>query len=376
MARFKPKTLLALGVMCCAVIYLSLGVVNHYLHFTDIVDHQAKQLKILSSIENITKQIAVRNVTSKAVSTMGKSSLFTSKYLLNNPFMCSSEKNLTFIVIIHTAIENFNKRLGIRQTWANPVHYKTFTMRTVFFVGRPKDKALQSFLQSESEQHNDLVQGNFLDTYRNITYKAVMAFQWIYEFCSHAQIVLKADDDMFVNMFKLVQWRLPVLRRQPRQMMCEVVRKGRIRRKKGDKWAILPGELSGRTAYPTYCRGYLVLITPDLIKLVLNKVSSTPFFWIDDVYLYGLVPEFLNITWRNIVPLVPESTENCWQAYSDGKNRPYLFPDGCLNIPSSEHMVNVWLTVLINLPGSSRHLLTEHTLPSWLFKPFSNTGPL
>lgn len=289
--------------------------------------------------------------------------------------MCSSLKSLTFIVVVHTAIENFNKRLGIRQTWANPTHYKNLTMRTVFFVGKPKDKTLQGLIESESEQHNDLVQGNFLDTYRNITYKAVMAFQWVYEFCSHAQMVLKVDDDMFVNMFKLMQWRLPVLRHQPRQMMCEVVRNGRIRREKGDKWAILPEELLGRKKYPTYCRGYLVLVTPDLIKLALDKVSSTPFFWIDDVYLYGLVPEGLNIKWHNLVPLIPETTEDCFQAYSDGKYRPYLYPDGCLNIPSSEHMINVWLTLLMNLPVSYRHFLTEHTVPSWLFKPDSDIPP-
>ena len=66
-------------------------------------------------------------------------------------------------------------------------------------------------LEAESQEFGDLVQGNYLDTYRlvnslthclvfvlsyrNLTYKNVMGKMWIATFCSQAELVVKADDD-------------------------------------------------------------------------------------------------------------------------------------------------------------------------------------
>ena len=53
----------------------------------------------------------------------------------------------------------------------------------------------------ENEQHRDLVQGNFLDTYYNLTYKSVMGHLWVSEFCRQAELVVKADDDIYVDLY-------------------------------------------------------------------------------------------------------------------------------------------------------------------------------
>ena len=70
--------------------------------------------------------------------------------------------------------------------------------------GATTDAALQRRLEEESRRHGDLVQGDFLDTYHNLSYKAVMGNLWVAEFCSQAQFVVKTDDDMYVDLYEVV----------------------------------------------------------------------------------------------------------------------------------------------------------------------------
>ena len=55
----------------------------------------------------------------------------------------------------------------------------------------------------ENVQHADIVQGNFVDSYRNLSYKATMGNLWVSEFCEQAEFVVKTDDDMFIDLFEV-----------------------------------------------------------------------------------------------------------------------------------------------------------------------------
>ena len=63
--------------------------------------------------------------------------------------------------------------------------------------------------QDVSHEHSiyrDIVQENFIDSYVNSTLKAVMAFRWARTFCRNAQYVLIANDDVVVDVFKLIPY--------------------------------------------------------------------------------------------------------------------------------------------------------------------------
>ena len=49
--------------------------------------------------------------------------------------------------------------------------------------GVPSDRQLQESVTRENEIHHDLVQGDFLDTYRNLSYKNIMGQLWASEYC-------------------------------------------------------------------------------------------------------------------------------------------------------------------------------------------------
>ena len=75
--------------------------------------------------------------------------------------------------------------------------------RLVFLLGATKDAALQRSLEMESRRHGDLVQGDFLDTYHNLSYKEIMGNLWISEFCEQAEFVVKTDDDQFIDLYEV-----------------------------------------------------------------------------------------------------------------------------------------------------------------------------
>ena len=61
----------------------------------------------------------------------------------------------------------------------------------------------QKQLEEESSKYGDIIQGDFLDTYHNLSYKAVMGNLWVAEFCSQAEFVVKTDDDMYVDLYEV-----------------------------------------------------------------------------------------------------------------------------------------------------------------------------
>ena len=50
---------------------------------------------------------------------------------------------------------------------------------------------LQEEIERENSEHHDIIQGDFVDTYRNLSYKNIMGKLWVSEFC--AQVGLRSD---------------------------------------------------------------------------------------------------------------------------------------------------------------------------------------
>ena len=66
----------------------------------------------------------------------------------------------------------------IRASWGRPRMPGVVT-RLVFMLGATENTTLQEEIIAESVEQGDLVQGTFLDTYRNLTYKSVTGHVWV-----------------------------------------------------------------------------------------------------------------------------------------------------------------------------------------------------
>ena len=210
-------------------------------------------------------------------------------YIINNSKICNGVKKMAFLVLVHTATNHSARREAIRKTWANYSVYQKYKMRIVFLVGLPQNGSLQEQLDDESRVHGDLVQGNFLDTYHNLTHKGVMGLRWVTENCRQAKFIVKVDDDVFVNTLLLIKNVLLKYWNSPRIIIGARVINPKIRR--SGKWAVDEHEFSGLERYPfPYAQGEFVVMTSDMIKPLYKAAKITPFFWIDDIYLFGQLP--------------------------------------------------------------------------------------
>lgn len=120
------------------------------------------------------------------------------RYVVNSD-VCESQCTP---ILVHSHVGHFERRQAIRRSYPQTVLGR-LGLRYVFMTGLPADHALQSLLHRESKRHGDIVQGNFADAYRNLTYKHVMSLTWFAERCRQSSHAVKMDDDIAVNVFKL-----------------------------------------------------------------------------------------------------------------------------------------------------------------------------
>ena len=217
------------------------------------------------------------------------------KYILNARNMCKG-KDVFLMIYVHTAPSHTKRRMVIRNTWANQKYYPDDIVRVIFVMGKTKDKQeIQDSLAFESEQYGDIVQEDFEDTYKNLTYKGIAALKWIKIYCSHSKFVLKTDDDIFVNMFTLMR-HLKSLDRYGTQnknlIMCLVWYRMPVMRT--GKWKVSEADFKDKY-YPTYCSGSAFTMSTDVAVRMFNVSLYTKFFWVDDFYITGLLPLKLGV---------------------------------------------------------------------------------
>ncbi|KAL0280409.1 UNVERIFIED_CONTAM: hypothetical protein PYX00_001704 [Menopon gallinae] len=205
---------------------------------------------------------------------------------MNNVVICNDSDPL-LIVIVHSHPNNFLKRSTIRNTWGSVVSSR---FKLLFLVGISENKRLQSSLDEENKLYRDLIQGNFVDAYRNMTYKHVMGLKWVYYFCPNSRYILKADDDVFVNSPAMLDYiskkLLPYSVKN--LLLCSPNINTPAKRSSRSKWRVTFREYAF-PMYPTYCEGFAIMYSPDVVYTLYAHAQSENYFWIDDVHITGLL---------------------------------------------------------------------------------------
>ena len=222
---------------------------------------------------------------------------FHFSYTLNPSSLCSGQ-DLVVVVYVHTSPDHLERRMTIRETWGNPKNFEKEYMRVVFVVGLPEKNDTQNYLEMESRYYGDILQANFVDSYRNLTYKAMLGLKWTSSYCSHVPFVLKTDDDMFVNVFNLVRHLRSLYAHginTNMTIMCFLFDYASpVYRNKANKWYVSPREFAD-TKYPIYCSGTAWIYSMDLVTELFRVAEYTRFFWVDDLWVTGFLIKRLNL---------------------------------------------------------------------------------
>uniref|UniRef100_A0A8D8PB34 Hexosyltransferase n=1 Tax=Culex pipiens TaxID=7175 RepID=A0A8D8PB34_CULPI len=195
------------------------------------------------------------------------------------------------LVLVHSAPTNWYKRNTIRDTWGR---YDP-RAKLVFLLGAVNSSVLQRRIEKENRLYDDIVQGSFLDAYRNMTYKHVMALKWFTYHCPEAKYILKADDDVFVNTPALYNVLSGLQTPRRRLLFCQEIWNAPVKRTHRSKWFVSIPEYRNKY-YPNHCPGYSILYSPDVAYQLYREAMRQPYFWIDDVHVTGTIAQRINVT--------------------------------------------------------------------------------
>ena len=197
---------------------------------------------------------------------------------------CTQEVFL--LIMVMTGPANLERRTVIRKTWATDPSMN-IRWKTVFLVGQTAGNNIQNkYLEAEGRIHKDLIRGAQNEHYYNLTLKTQMGLEWAAKYCEF-HFLLKADDDVFVNPYKLMDYlRKPDT---PKTKLytgrCAHLGIPHRRGKYGVSW-----EEYNKTRFPDFCAGPAYLLSSDVVHKVVKLFDGNrkP-LKLEDVYVGTLV---------------------------------------------------------------------------------------
>ncbi|XP_068203276.1 beta-1,3-galactosyltransferase 5-like isoform X2 [Palaemon carinicauda] len=198
------------------------------------------------------------------------------------------------LAVVLSAIPHAKEREVIRNTWANPDYYKLTKIRAIFILGATTNETLQHAVEEEIEKYQDIIQYNYIDSYRNLTYKTISWMTWVRDYCEDVPWIAKIDDDNVVNPFALNHYLVDRFKQNPSPNTIHGRLRGNNKSMRNGKWVVTKEEYPP-DKYPPFVLGPAYIVGRNAIDKLLEYVPYTPFLWLEDVYMTGLVAKAAGI---------------------------------------------------------------------------------
>ncbi|GFN75382.1 hexosyltransferase [Plakobranchus ocellatus] len=254
-----------------------------------VIIEQREQIKDLSQSLKVLQQRADDTPTIKYPK---RASDDLTGVLIGTDDECGNASSLDAVMLVHSAAGHFSRRERYRKAYTNGTLVNgQHKLKVVFLIGHVLDAQIQIDLEIENRKYGDTLIGVFLDTYQNLTLKAVMGYRWAAEYCGNTKLIIKMDDDVFFNVGKFFDTFWSEKTHSKRSIFCNVWEQAPVGR--SGKWKVEKDIFANDTYHFPYCAGFFIVITTDLLVPMYNAAKSIDFFWIDDVFMYGMVPDVL-----------------------------------------------------------------------------------
>jgi hypothetical protein len=194
------------------------------------------------------------------------------------------DEDINLLALVPIRVNGFDKRNFIRTTWKN-----NDKIRLLFLTGQSKHDRINKKLKYESKLYNDIIQQDFRDTYLNLTLKTMMGLEWASKYCNHAEFVLKVDEDVAVNVDKLLNF-LKNTESKLNTFYGVITKSYRVSRY-DENYPVTYEEYADEW-FPNYCAGSSYLLTGDLVSKMYKLSKYVKKFCIEDIYS-GLLGKYL-----------------------------------------------------------------------------------
>ena len=231
----------------------------------------------------------------------------------SSPAFCPQKtktKKSSLLVVVMSAASNFAQRHMARNLWlrsrfkVKAEFVASHPWKYLFLVGKPNAKtreksvALQRSIATESCHFFDILQVDVMEDYYNLTAKKMAAFDYVLRNGINFDILLKTDDDCFVNVQLTLEWLDSVT---SKAYAC-AVRGAKNRtgkyflggtcaflsspvRNPRNKWYLSPHDYPDEK-FPPFCYGPGYFLSYDLVRAIssLTGEDRMESFRIEDVH--------------------------------------------------------------------------------------------
>ncbi|XP_054726941.1 beta-1,3-galactosyltransferase 5 [Anastrepha obliqua] len=229
------------------------------------------------------------------------------KYEMANNVCRKYDKELLAIIIITSYAGHDELRAAHRQAIPQSKLSEMGMQRVFLLAALPHTEKFitQKQLLDEQQRFGDLLQGNFQEAYRNLSYKHVMGLRWAATDCSSAKFIIKIDDDIVYDVFHFRRYLESLEVQQPNLIASSTYLAGYVLnarapvRNTANKWYVSKQEWP-KDIYPAYLSGWLYITNPATALRLVKEAQQTPFFWIDDTWVTGILREKLNLPMQHL----------------------------------------------------------------------------
>ena len=302
-----------------------------------------------TSVKQAANSSVIPITTGKALS---DNKLYHPDVILANNAIC--DRKLELLVYIQSHWGNFMRRRILRNTWASKNTFTKVNIAAVFILGRPEKKDDQIKINNEQLINGDIIEGDVLESHQNISQKSKIAMKWIHTHCSNTKYVLKTDDDIFINIFELLEHILPTIDSSKNVIACHIKESGSsvIVRNKNSKWYVPEHFFPNMTHFPRFCTGYAVVMTTTLVHELYKVSQNTPALPVDDVYTFGVLTQPIkDIKFVNLEDRFTLSQDKGVKAYSEGDTKAFV----AVSAPKAGAMEDLWSYTLLDLSTWARN---------------------
>lgn len=210
---------------------------------------------------------------------------------LDSPVICpDSGEAVRLLIIITSAPAHRDARLAIRQTWG---HFGSRRDIAIAFLLGAVGPQTDDAIAAENYMYNDIIRGRFVDSYNNLTLKTISMMEWVDEHCPRASFILKTDDDMFINVPKLLAF-VEKHSADKRTIYGRLAKKWKPIRNKKSKYYVSPQQY-GPSTFPQFTTGPAYLMTHDCVHDLYVRALNETYLKLEDVYTTGIVAQKLGI---------------------------------------------------------------------------------
>ncbi|KAL8617483.1 hypothetical protein ACOMHN_048121 [Nucella lapillus] len=160
----------------------------------------------------------------------------------------------------------------------------------LFLLGTPPSPTHRQLVQTESARYGDMLVADFVDSYQNLTLKVLHGLRWVLHNCPQAKFVLKADDDVFVNLPLLTAF---LSKRGQKNSIYGHGYFGSVVSRKG-RWAV-PSSVYPVPRYPVYMSGTAYVMSRDAAQKIVEASHRIPLVLVEDAFITGILAQITGV---------------------------------------------------------------------------------